>query len=327
MKLHVLSKIRDFKIENSCQIAVTEFSNNREFRFNFFYKNEAFVKCVGSSNLTNGNDDDFAFHYITFDENDFKDITSKEEITRLARRAVNMCYDAIIDQLFFLWFVKDNSISLDFISGIIDEKEIIVVTKCLILYTNRFGEFEAEKFSEYELKKALEIQQKYNSIFQPKRESFKDIVNKIDTNYNTTSYNEHNRIQRSIKFLQALRATVFLPQKISLYIPIFECLFSIDATEISHKVSERIAYYLGSNKEERLEIFKTTKECYDLRSKFFHGSDLGKSHNTFESQKILAEKVDEICRKILLKVIHEDSSIFLDTKPNLQFFFDSLLFN
>lgn len=327
MKLQVLSKIRDFRLENSCKIEITEFSNNREIRLNLFYRNEAFVRCVGSSNLTTGIEDDFAFHFIAFDENDLKDATTNEEITKLAGKAVNMCHDAMIDQLFFLWFVKDNSISLDFISGICDEKEIITVTKCLILYTNRFGEFKAEKFSVNELKKALEIQQKFNSIFPTKQEPYKDLVNTIDTNFNSTSYNEHNRIQRSLKFLQALRSTVYLPQKISLYIPIFECLFSIDATEISHKVSERIAYYLGNSKEGRVEIFKTIKECYDLRSKFFHGSDLGKSHNTFESQKELANKIDDICRRVLLKVIQDDSSIFLETKPNLQKYFDSLLFN
>jgi hypothetical protein len=213
---------------------------------------------------------------------------------------------------------------LDIISGINDEKEIIVVTKCLVIYTNRFGDFITEYFSSDELNKALEIQQKYLAVFpsiNQKGEGFSnETVNKIETNYNSTLYNDHNRIQRSFQFLQALRCSIFLPQKISLYIPIFECLFSIDANEVSHKVSERIAYYIGSDKDERIEIFSLMKDCYDLRSKFFHGSNLGKKHNSVDAQKNMADKIDSICRRVLLKVIYEDAAIFLDTNSNLQKF-------
>jgi hypothetical protein len=70
---------------------MTQFSNDRELRHEFFYKNEAFIRTVGSSTLSTGKDDDFAFHNILFEDTE----DTKEEISKLTGRAVNMCHSAI----------------------------------------------------------------------------------------------------------------------------------------------------------------------------------------------------------------------------------------
>jgi hypothetical protein len=181
------------------------------------------------------------------------------------------------------------------------------------------------------MNESYRIKNKCKTIFSNIAQNISDkpaqTTNEIDTNFNHFRYNDQNRIERAFLFLQTLRSAILLPQKISLYIPIFECLFSIDNTEVAHKVSERTALYIGNDKSEKFDIFGCIKECYDLRSRYFHGSVLNKKYDTKEKQKKLAEKIDSICRRVLLKVIEHDQQKFLGKEEDLRAFFDSLIFN
>ncbi len=51
-----------------------------------------------------------------------------------------------------------------------------------------------------------------------------------------------------------------------------EALFGPDdGTELSHKLAERIAFFIADNPEDARTLFKMTKKCYGLRSKIVHG--------------------------------------------------------
>ena len=67
-----------------------------------------------------------------------------------------------------------------------------------------------------------------------------------------------------------------------MYIAALETLFSKDGSELSHKVAERVAFYLGGIKNEKMYTYRKVKGAYDVRSKYIHGSKLDKKHSTTE---------------------------------------------
>jgi hypothetical protein len=87
-----------------------------------------------------------------------------------------------------------------------------------------------------------------------------------------------------------------------------EALLTTDSnTELSYRLSLRVANLLESDDASRLSTFKEMKEFYDLRSKIIHGSASKistKLHNRLER----SESLREIVRRTILSVM----SIFLD---------------
>ena len=63
-----------------------------------------------------------------------------------------------------------------------------------------------------------------------------------------------------------------------------ETMYSVDAPEITYKLATRAGYFLGLDGDERMDIFRTVKDFYRVRSAIIHGSrskrrqiDLGKA--------------------------------------------------
>lgn len=51
-----------------------------------------------------------------------------------------------------------------------------------------------------------------------------------------------------------------------------EALFGPDdSTELSHKLAERIAFFIAENADDARNLFKMAKKCYGMRSKIVHG--------------------------------------------------------
>jgi len=238
------------------------------------------------------------------------------------------------DFLHFLWFVKDNSISSTMNIGHVQHEEILMYTSEISSITNRFGEVNDTLFSKSEFDLAIEMQKKYIEIspgkpieiqndlllkedeeIVPRLSRFKNVPNKEDKvpNY---------RIARAWTFMTKARLSDVLAMKIAFYIPVLECLFCTDSNEVTHKVSERAAFYIGSDYKERFGIYKTIKEAYALRSKYFHGQELIAKHQDIDNQKLLSLKMDYIIRKVLAKIILKDGNIF--NEPNQQVFEENM---
>lgn len=331
MKVQILSNIRNFKLHGCLQVLIGKlnFISDKSIIQNFFYKQQLIIDNVGTQFFNTYKESDIAFQEIILSKSELLGIVSRDDFEKLSNKILHLYTCILSDYLAFLWFVKDNSVTYDNAILYINDCKVVASSLNYLPISNCFGEFLIEEFSEEEMNFCFNVAQLYNTnVFSNKKPDKENIVvNRIDTNSNDSNYNDNNRIERAFIFLQSLRATVLLPQKIALYIPVFECLFSTDSNEITHKVSERVAQYIGSDKMDKLEIFKTVKECYDLRSKFFHGSPLSKKHNTKEKQKELAKKIDSICRKVFLKAITHDSEVFKSDDKKLSDFFDSLIFS
>jgi hypothetical protein len=44
-----------------------------------------------------------------------------------------------------------------------------------------------------------------------------------------------------------------------------------DSAELSHKLAERIAFFLAQNSNDARDLFHKAKKCYGIRSKIVHG--------------------------------------------------------
>ena len=86
---------------------------------------------------------------------------------------------------------------------------------------------------------------------------------------------DRNRLELAIRRLAALpsRAGRFGTEDQILDTAIaLETMYNLDAPEITYKLQTRAAYYLGTSKKERLEIFRKVRDFYRARSALVHGS-------------------------------------------------------
>lgn len=103
------------------------------------------------------------------------------------------------------------------------------------------------------------------------------------------------RQSRFLLWVHDARKQDDLLTRISLYITALEALLSTSNSELSHQLSERVAYFLpGVSKPERLDHYKKMKRCYGLRSKGLHGDVLKPTE--IDILEELSGYLDEVCR-------------------------------
>lgn len=159
-----------------------------------------------------------------------------------------------------------------------------------------------------------------NRIYPPQHNENDIFINMSTNNFMDPS--ENDKIKRALEFLFFARTNTKTTTKIAFYIAIYECLFSTDDAEISHKVSFRIAKFLSNEKIERLEIYNLVKKAYNIRSRFIHGE---RSQEDQSRLFIIVEKIDNLTRRILNKIILEEKETFLKTKEELDEWFKDMM--
>jgi hypothetical protein len=233
----------------------------------------------------------------------------------------------------FLWLRKDNSVNVGVIICHIPDANTIMQSMKQSAYSNAKGRYEETLLSnedmDYTLKsflKFIENSNGHSSTFQ-NSPTFSERPIHVDSIYHFADYNTNSCIQRAFSFLAMARSNSFLPLKISLYMSVLECLFTTDKTEVTHKVAERVALYLGGSQEIKELNYKTIKEAYTVRSEFFHGQTISKKKDNRINLENESFKVDTVLRAILNKVLFQDAEIFNGTDEKRSKFFNSLLFN
>lgn len=193
-----------------------------------------------------------------------------------------------------LWLVKDNAANVEL--GFIEypyKATFSSVSRTFFssVYTNFIGTSDAVTFSRDELRKA--------------RHLFKDnFTNEVVLDYQV-AWGKGSRFDRALYFLQAARLSSDVGVKITNYSTAFESLFSTDAQELSHKLSERIACFLEIDSESRKQLFKELKKSYSIRSKVVHGA--AGSKNSERSAKEAVKLCDETLRRCLLKILEYEA--------------------
>jgi Apea-like HEPN len=192
--------------------------------------------------------------------------------------------------LLALWYVKDNAVSseLGFLrnphSG--HPSEFSVASNQIITRaTTADGRSPSISFSLAELRAARAVV---------------DRTDPVSGNDGEGAFVESIRFERAGYFVQAARSSAAPGVKITHYVTALEALFGTDNQELSHKLSERVAFFLGETPEERLNIFARMKAAYTVRSRTVHGAP----HTAKGAQSIpaLAQTVDSLARRSLVKI-------------------------
>jgi hypothetical protein len=253
---------------------------------------------------------------------------SEEQLETLYHLIISVFFSHVQVCLDSLWFVKDNSCHSLQCYYAVHENKFFGISNNYRVSTTCIGKYEEMQFTSDELENAFKIDQKISEILNINMDAH-TIEKMMDSGFrdgmeNNRNYNDNNRIARAYFFLKSARDSEFILLKISLYVSMYECLFTTDASEIIHKMAERIACYYSKNADERLDIFKFIKKVYNVRSRYFHGKDLDKD-KTFEKVPEMLLRLDGITRTILKRIILEDSEIFLKNETDLENYFTTLI--
>lgn len=244
--------------------------------------------------------------FIAYCESEF----NEQDISPL--EYLNLHLYILSTYLFCLWCVKDNAVDfeLGFLKYTVNDE-----TKCssnLLSITNYtcLGESTQSIFSSQELNKAAIFLENNIEMQTEKNQS--------------ANIGKYGRITIANYYIQHARSCSDLGLKIASYCSALECLFSNDNTELSHKLSERIALFLYTQPDDRIRTFKLIKQAYSFRSKVVHGDKL-KEDKLKELTEVI-KGIDNICREIMNYAFKKkDNNIFEYTKDRHEEYFLNLL--
>ncbi|WP_343566206.1 hypothetical protein [Sphingobacterium sp.] len=321
MSYKILASIRFIKLEGLDLIETPIFNITTHDTVKAKMLDISFKKFAGWRDLSSYDKNALAYAvFESIDDNEAFQQLMNEELTQRAGQMETF--------LLFLWFIRDNSISLEQAYGYFTVARSVNWWTGRNVFSTCTGQFEKTAFNEVELREATDLLLNYTehcvaneSKSQQVNLATKEKMQKVEFQSGMNPNKVENRIERAMSFLSSARSTPHLPQKITHYMAILECLFSTDGNEIIHKVSERTAFYLEKDTTERIAIYKAVKNAYNIRSKFVHGD---KPTRTHEQLCIIATEVDIIIRRVLKKIILNDHIIFLQKDMNL--FFEELIF-
>lgn len=166
-------------------------------------------------------------------------------------------------------------------------------------------------------------------------ESWRDLNHKIEerlhaegsTEFEFFMEKEFLRSARALHFIHNATTSKNLAFRIAHYCSALETLFSTDAAELSHKLSERTAFFLGDFGQNKATVFKDIKSAYGIRSKLTHGDSINKK--TIEELPSISKKLDEYLRKIFAILYGEDWVVeHIDSAPQkIDYIFNEMIFN
>lgn len=221
-----------------------------------------------------------------------------------------------------LWLIKDNSVNIQngflYVSGNEVDQSVTSNIRTPFFLTAR-GAIDETLFTNDEIKEAMRL---YNYLFDEK-----EFIERSQEDQNRILYNSPKRIEKFFYFLQTARVQEFLPTRIALYCTLVEILFSTETSEITHKISERVSRFLGSDYTERLHYFDQIKNAYNVRSTTIHGSNLKGSLKNEENLINISVELDNLLRKAIIKIIQNQElhAIFSGNENELNLWFKELI--
>lgn len=228
-----------------------------------------------------------------------------------------------------LWRIKDNSIFLnEFYYMPLTEGIPFNTAKLNYNMYNASGGIEETEFTEDELLSIPNLYDFYEPFLSP---SSKPILFKDENIVGTTvsakalEYNNPTRISRAMRFNHIARTESSIPLKITNNIAFLECLFSINNSTVTYNVSNRTSLFLLKfNKINKLETKKTVSDCYDIRSKYIHGSQLKKKYSSIQQLQLISIKLDKICREVLNNILRNNIETFNASSSDLNKYYRGL---
>lgn len=210
--------------------------------------------------------------------------------------------------LMCLWLVKDNAVNteLGFIEYPYKESSVSSVSSNYrpLRFCSGLGNFTTMEFTPDEIRRS----RKFCNMFS---------ADAVHHNYEGDASvvpRDFNRVERVMFYLQGARSSSDFGLKIALYITCAEALFCTDSSEVAHKLSERLAYFLGETPTERLRLFRAAKTAYGVRSKTLHGDKL--SEGVIENIGTTSQQCDAILRDTISRILSDPNKFRVFTGPN-----------
>lgn len=146
-------------------------------------------------------------------------------------------------------------------------------------------------------------------------DSFADITSK-----------EVNRFARFLQFVKSARRESTPAIKIAQMCTALESLFATSTGELTHRLSERVALFLGGSADEMEDSYRLIKKAYAIRSQVTHGSPISKS--VAGSVTGLSEDLLNKLRMIVLKILEEGNhSVVYGSDESIEAYFRRSLFD
>ncbi len=221
------------------------------------------------------------------------------------------------------WLVKDCCVYQSNLFTNIPTHKRTFVENSISVFSKANGEYEDSTFTKSELQKVMALTLKIRPLFTVAGKDTRPDPKINEYRYGSHKYikaKELGRVDRAWQFLFYARSTTSVSLKISFYVMALESLFSGDGSEIAHKVSERVAIYLGDSAKQEKETFALVKKIYGFRSKYVHGNPV-----EIENMDLVSTNADELLRKVMLKVFLEDYTTFNSSKK-LEEYLTGLIF-
>lgn len=217
--------------------------------------------------------------------------------------------------LLSLWMYRDSSVNCDTGFAIGLDSDGMHSNTLNFHYSFANGDKGVTTISQHDLERVCDISDKYFRGLKEQDDLPRTVLQKTTGRINISTYH-----------LQMARSARDLAIKIATYCSFFESLFSTNTTELSHQLSERIAFSMTNDPHERLEIFTKTKKAYGVRSKTVHG-------DIIQPRELVglietAGHCDVIARKIYTKVIThpETYKLFESTNEKIDDHMRNLIF-
>lgn len=241
----------------------------------------------------------------------WKDLPNEPDIAK-ALELLTTWLNCLRSIFMALWLVRDNSVNceLGFLEHDVPGQGVTHASNFIAaLFSNARGRTAPVAFSVDEIRQAAEY---FKTFFlpvmfglPPNPEAAAEVPLESRAQPLVISAKGVNRLSRLLYFLSAARSANDLGVKVSLYMTCFEIMFSTETTELSHRLSERVAFFLYREPPDRLAAYRRVKRGYNVRSKVIHGSVLSDS-----LQKELADvsgEIDELLRQ-LVQTIASDAA-------------------
>lgn len=120
-----------------------------------------------------------------------------------------------------------------------------------------------------------------------------------------------NRIKNALEFFRVGLSMLAYQLRFVLFVIALESIYSTSKAEVTFSLSQRVAWFLGNDSNERIDYFETVKKCYKIRSQIVHGTHV--SNDLKIEIDSLMLKLEDIIRRSLSKILLDDKilEIFL----------------
>lgn len=197
-------------------------------------------------------------------------------------------------QLFcsLLWLSKDCCVSTGdgyVFANVSKNNSYIHTNRYLKEFYNSLGERKVEQIKRDEIKEACSSM---NELFENT-----EISDCSDARQLLIDFSNSDKLSRALYLTDKARSYSLPHDRIAEFIVVLESLFCCQASEIAHRLSERVACFLEDSRN-KLATYKTIKEAYNYRSKVVHGSTKIKEEKYDDLTKISGE-IEGIVKAVL----------------------------